>query len=96
MRFFLIILIIFSYIGGISSFIAFSVKEAGFSIKVFIILISMIIINILCAKYLYHKATNKKVEWALFGLLANIHAIFIYWLYNLILSNWKRKEQLFK
>lgn len=52
-------------------------------------------LNILSARYLYHKASTNKVEWALFGLLGNINSVFYYWLWDKATSRWKKGEKFF-
>lgn len=46
---------------------------------VIILSIALIIVNSLCARYLYKKADKNKVEWALFGLIGNLTALLCFW-----------------
>jgi len=66
--------------------------------KLSVVLISSAIllgINLLCARYLYNKADENKKEWALFGIIGNIPALFIFWFFKDVLTNWKRGKRNF-
>jgi hypothetical protein len=87
----LIILIILSLGGGI---IAFS-QSSGMPTPYYFLLPVIILINFLCAKYLYSKAHNKKIEWALFGFLGNINALFVFWIWSFCSGNWRKGQSIF-
>jgi hypothetical protein len=53
------------------------------------------VINLLCGKYLYKKAEKNKTEWGLFGLLGNINAIFVYWIFNRSRERHKQSRSMF-
>ncbi len=91
MKKFLILIIILSYLGAIASIYKFALKDISnlYSGIVFISIIS--IINAICSKYLYSKASTHKIEWGLFGFLWNINALFIFWLYSTI---WTKRENI--
>jgi hypothetical protein len=52
-------------------------------------------ISFLCAVYLYFKVESKRVEWALYGFLGNINALFYYWMYKSVWLPWKQGISLF-
>jgi len=53
------------------------------------------LINLLCGRYLYKRAEKNKTEWALFGLLGNINAILLYWIFNHIQERHKQGKSMF-
>ncbi len=46
--------------------------------------------SVLCSRYLHKKEKKNKVEWALFGFLGNVSALFYHWLYRLFTDHWKK------
>lgn len=53
------------------------------------------VIDILSGRYLYSRAKDKKAEWALFGLLGNITAIIVYWIFNHTKESHKQGKSIF-
>jgi surface polysaccharide O-acyltransferase-like enzyme len=53
------------------------------------------VINVLCGRYLYSRAKDKKTEWALFGLLFSINAIVTYWIWNSFKERHKQGKSIF-
>jgi hypothetical protein len=53
------------------------------------------VINLLCGRYLYKKAEKNQTEWALVGLLGNINAIFVYWIFNHLKERHKQSKSIF-
>ncbi len=58
--------------------------------KEIIVSILLISVSILCSRHLYKKENKNKVEWALFGFLGNVCALFYHWLYRLFTDHWKK------
>jgi hypothetical protein len=95
MRIFLIIVTIFMGIG----ILLVSVKSLTYQsdqLNVLFILIAVLMINGLCAYYLYKKVSNNKVEWALFGFIGNINAILFYYCRNYVMDCWTRNKSIFR
>ncbi len=84
MKLFLIVLLIASYLGGFFATLHFNTAQTWGSFFV------IVFINSLCGRYLYARASRNKMEWALFGLLGNLNAVFIFWLNN----NWIGRPRL--
>jgi uncharacterized membrane protein len=95
MRLFLISVVIICYVGGIISIVVFSVHHDSIAKHIIGTFLFILLINILSARYLYAKAPTHKLEWALFGLIGNINAIFFHWLWRRIFSHWMRGRGLF-
>jgi hypothetical protein len=95
MRVFLIVLVILSYLSGVTAIITYSVDGGSLRIDMLGIMLVVVIINILSARYLYLRAPTKKVEWALFGLVGNVNAILFFWVWKRITSHWKSGRGLF-
>ncbi|MDD5492331.1 MAG: hypothetical protein PHV60_06600 [bacterium] len=78
------------YLGAILSIYKFRGQlEAAF----YIIMILAVILNIVCALYLYRKAQLNKTEWALFGLIGNLNAILVFWIWRYVISKWAEGEK---
>jgi len=88
MKLVLVILIVISWLCGVyvSHFDSFPNRLPSFD-YLFIVIIG---VNILCGMYLYSRAAEKKIEWALFGLLGNISVVLIFWLWNYFRNSWKK------
>ena len=86
----LIILIILSLGGGIFAFL----QSNGMPTQFYFMLPFIILISLLCAKYLYSNARNKKIEWALFGFLGNINALFVFWIWSYCSGQWKKGQSI--
>lgn len=95
MRFFLILVLIHTYVGGIIALIAFSVHSNSVPMNLIAIFLFVVFVNIFRARYLYLKASTYKLEWTLLGLLGNVNAILFHWLWQRISSHWKRGKGLF-
>ena len=95
MRVFLISVVIASYFGGIISMVVFSVHHGSIPKDIVVTFLFILLINILSARYRYAKASTHKLEWALFGLLGNVNALFFHWLWTRISSHWRRGRGLF-
>lgn len=91
MKIALIILIILSLSG---SLVAFS-QSNGMPTQFYFMFPLIIIISFLCAKYLYSKALNNKIEWALFGFLGNINALFVFWIWSYCSGQWTKDHSIF-
>ncbi len=88
MKYLLTTLILAAYGGYFGSMLSrpAEVKEIVFAVLV-------IPISILCARYLYKKENKNKVEWALFGLLGNVSALFYHWIYRFFTDHWKKGKR---
>ena len=95
-RIFLIILIILSFLGGVGSTIAFSRHEESVKVNVILVMITIYVMNLICAFHLFNKSNNNKIEWALFGFLENITAIMVYCAKNYITSRWEKEKSILK
>jgi hypothetical protein len=95
MRLFLISVVIICYVGGIISIVVFSVHHGSIPKNIIGTFLFVLLINILSARYLYAKASTHKLEWALFGLIGNINAIFFHWLRIRISSHYSRGRGVF-
>ena len=80
MRVILAILVMVSYMAGL---VVLSRKHAHLPAYIVPSLIFVVIINFFCSWYLYMKAARNKVEWALLGLIGNINAVILFWLFKL-------------
>ena len=89
MKIALIILIVLSLGGGITAFIQSNGRMPS---QFYFMLPLIILISLLCAKYLYSNARNKKIEWALFGFLGNISALFVFWIWSYCSGQWKKGQ----
>ena len=94
-RVLLIILIGLSWIGGIGSIVGFSTNAGRILWDMVVWAFIAVTLNTLCARYLYRKALTRKTEWALFGFLGNISALFVYWLVKDIKSHWSGESRYF-
>jgi len=90
MRVFLISVVVPPHVGGITSIIAFSVHHGSIPKNIIGSFLFILLINILSARYLYAQASTHKLEWALFGLVGNMNAIFFHWLWKRISGHWRR------
>lgn len=88
MKIFLILLLAISWSCGIYAafFENFPNKPPIFDF----LFLATIGLNILCGIYLHAKASTKRFEWALFGLLANIGAVLIFRLWSFLRKNRKQ------
>ena len=91
---FLIILIIIFWGGGIFAFFT-TPQNTSMPFHNYILFPVGLLVNIICAKYLYSKAQDKKTEWALFGLLGNINALLIFWFWTFCLNRWRQGKRVF-
>ena len=91
----LITIIILSWLGGLSSAVAFIFNGKQQISEVLILMIIVVAVNLSCSRYLYKKAGENKVEWALFGFLGNISAIIFFWLFKDVLTNWNQGKRYF-
>ena len=82
LRIILILLAMVCYLGGISSVIAFSIHRGSVQLDMVFVLLCIIIVNTVSARYLYRRASTRKQELALFGLIGNVTAILAYWLWK--------------
>jgi hypothetical protein len=94
LRIILIILIILSWGGGILSFYD-GYQNANMPTQFYFVFPLILIINVLCAKYLYSKSKKNKTEWALFGLLGNINALLIFWFWTFCVDRWRQGKSVF-
>lgn len=91
MKTFLVILVSLSYSCGIGSVIAFGIYKDVIPYKLILSFFFVSVINLAAAKYLFHKSSKCKAEWALLGAIGNINAILIFWLWK----NWKKEKSFF-
>ena len=82
MRVLLIILVILSYIGGVGAIAGITKARGAIPIDIVFVLCIVTVCNVVCALYLYKKAACSKVEWALFGVIGNLSALFFFWLFD--------------
>jgi hypothetical protein len=94
-RVLLIILIVLSWVGGITSIMSLSTTAGRVRWDMVIWAVIIFAANSFCARYLYRKAETRKTEWALFGFLGNTSALFVYWLVKDITSHWSRGKRYF-
>lgn len=85
MKYILIILILIAYgcYFGVILIKPFEIKDILGSIF-------LIAVSVVCSRYLYKKENTNKVEWALFGFLGNVSAVFYHWIYRLFTDHWKK------
>lgn len=95
MRLFLIVLVVLSYLGGISSIIAFTIHEGRPQYDMILMMCFISILNAWCARYLYKKTSKNKTEWELFAFMGNVNAIFVHWLYISARGQWKEGRHFF-
>jgi len=93
-RIILIFLVILSWGAGIIAYYD-SYQMSNMPTYYYFSLPFIIILNILCAKYLHLKAQKKKLEWALFGLLGNINAVLVFWIWSYCINRWQKGESVF-
>jgi hypothetical protein len=53
----------------------------------------LIILSIFSSRYLYKKENKNRIEWALFGFLGNVNALFYHWIYRLFTDHWKKGKR---
>jgi len=75
----LIAIAILAYGGFIVATVKFAVRNGRIDYAEIFSVILLITVNCLCARYLFKKAEKHKVEWALFGLIGNLTALFCFW-----------------
>jgi dipeptide/tripeptide permease len=95
MKKFLITIIVLSWLGLLSSAVTFVSHGTQHISEVLILITILVTVNFLSSRYLFNKAVENKVEWALFGFLGNITAIIFFWLFKNVLSNWKQGKRYF-
>ncbi len=93
MRTVLILIDSLAYLGATISIYKFrrQLEAADYLTMIFVV-----ILNIICAYYLYKKAQQNKTEWMLFGLLGNLNSLLIYWLWKYVISKWEKGEKVIK
>lgn len=96
MRIFLITFIILNFLGGVGSVIVFSNKEGSIRYDLILMITAIYIINLMCARYLYNKSNSNKIEWALFGILGNVNAIFVYHAKDYVVNRWKKGKSIMR
>jgi peptidoglycan/LPS O-acetylase OafA/YrhL len=95
MKKFLITIIVLSWLGLLSSAVNFVSHGTQQISEVLILITILVTVNFLSSRYLFNKAVENKVEWALFGFLGNITAIIFFWSFKDVLSNWKQGKRYF-
>jgi len=95
MRSFLTLLIGLSLLGGGACIVAFSVSNGRVRWDMVLGLLVVVLINIICAKYLYAKAKTYKFEWGLFGFLGNFIAVLSFWFVDNVRRRWGRGRSYF-
>jgi hypothetical protein len=62
-------------------------------------MLAVFVLNILCGFWLYRVSDSNSIEWALFGLLGNVNAIFFYWMCRHfiphVVGRWKNGRHFF-
>jgi drug/metabolite transporter (DMT)-like permease len=95
MKKFLIVVVILGYTGFFISAAQFAMRKNELRLDEIISWIALIAVNLLCSAWLYKKADNNKVEWALFGVIGNLTALISFWLFKDVIDNWKRGKRNF-
>lgn len=91
MKFILIILIVVSWLSGLYAYLMLPSPGS----KAFDYIFPLVfVLNIFSGRYLYLKAKNKKLEWALFGLWGNFSAILIFWVWTQFNERWVQGKSL--
>jgi hypothetical protein len=85
MKYILIILIVAAYGGYFGSMLSRPIDT-----KDIIGTILLIGLSVFCSRYLYKNENKNKIEWALFGFLGNVSALFYHWVYRLFTAHWKK------
>ena len=93
MKIVLILLNCLVYLGAVLSLYKF---RGQLEVAFCIIMILAVILNIICALYLYRKAQRNKTEWALFGLIGNLNSLLVFWIWRYVLSKWAKGERVIK
>ena len=70
---------VLAYGGFIVATVKFATKDGRIDYTGVFSAILLITVNCLCARYLFKKAEKHKIEWALFGLIGNLTALFCFW-----------------
>ena len=95
MKRFLIILIALSLTGGLISVFSGISFRGNTAIIQILLFVCLLLVNVLCSRYLYKRSSIHKTEWALFGFLGNINALLIFWIVNEAVPNWKKGKSFF-
>lgn len=93
MKIILVLINILAYLGAILSMYNYRSQLEAIEI---LAMIFVVILNLICAYYLYKKAQQNKTEWALLGFAGNINALLVYWFWSYIISKWGKGEKLIK
>ena len=91
----LIILLILSLAGAAIATVMDYSYNGNIPVNRILMLLCILLINVFCANYLYKRASIHKVEWALFGFLGNINALFIFWILKDAIPRWKKGKSFF-
>lgn len=62
----------------------------------YLAMIFVVVLNSVCAYYLYKKAQQNKAEWALLGFAGNLTSLFIFWIWGYVVSKWEKGEKVIK
>lgn len=79
MKKFLVVIVVLAYAGFFTSAANFVIRDGRIDYVLIILLSLLLVVNCLCARYLYKKAKKYNVEWALFGLIGNLTALLCFW-----------------
>ena len=93
MRYLLVALIIASWGGGVTGAAFFWHRHHDYSAVLMLPVIA--VVNSLCAIHLHKRAQFNKIEWGLFGFLANVNAVLIYWFVQGVRAKWDKGERYF-
>lgn len=91
MRLFLVVLNILSY--GTALYLV--LRGPYIESRDIVMMVSIVVLNLMCAWFLYSKAKTYKIEWSLFGLCGNLNAILIWWISTDILDRWRKGKSYF-
>lgn len=93
MKYLLIAMIVASWLGVTVSVVLSAQRHQDLSFL--LLLPALLVVNGVCARYLNRKARSNRTEWTLFGFLANINALLVFWLVNNVRQKWKKGEKYF-
>jgi|GEM_PF-3469741 uncharacterized BrkB/YihY/UPF0761 family membrane protein len=94
MRIILAVLVMASYLAGL---VVLSLRHSHLPWYIVPSLVFVVMINFFCSWYLYMNAPRNKVEWALLGLIGNINAVIVFWVFKLwvgLSSKWSPSSQI--
>ncbi len=79
LRITLLVIVVISWAVEISAIFGF-LPPTGFAFRAAII--GVLVINILCGIWLFRNSGQNNLEWGLLGLLGNVGALFLFWIFR--------------